>query len=516
METKYSPPLFLGCDIGTSTTKTMIYDSEGRALGSSSMEYPTLYPKPTWAEQDPESWWKATETTIKESIKRAKIRGAEIEGICISGLAPECAPIDKKGKPLRNAILWMDRRATEECRWIEEQIGLDRVNAICGNTLDPYFGGPKWLWFKNHEPDLYQKTWKILQGHSYSIFKLTGEIVTDYSHGGLCSPNFDLVKKRWSEEICETMGISVDKLPELHPSHKVIGEITSEASSKTLLEKGTPVVTGGGDFACSTLGCGVISVGEACQMLGTAGNILIPLGKTIKPDPRLINTVHVTGEYLTLGSIFAGGLVRWFRDHLASPEIDIAKEKGVSPYVLLDEQAEKVPPGSEGLIALPYFMGERTPIWDAYARGLFLGLTPYHTRIHMYRAILEGIAYAFRHMLEIAEMMGVYIEKIVSVNGGAKSGLWRQIFADVLGVSILYISASGGAPMGDAVLAGVGTGYFKDFSVVKEWLEVTEKNETNRKVHETYLEYYKIYKRIYEHLKQDFRDLYRISSIANK
>ncbi len=507
MKVKYSTPYFLGCDIGTSATKTVIYDFEGRALGSSSMEYPTLYPKPTWAEEDPEWWWKATWTTIRESIQKAGIGGADIEAICISGLAPECTPIDRKGKPLRNAILWIDRRATEECRWIENHVGLDKVHEICGNTLDPYFGGPKWLWFKNHEPNLYKKTWKILQGHSYSIFKLTGEVVTDYSHGGLCSPNFDLRRKEWSEEICETMEIPIDKLPKLHPSDELIGEVTSEAASKTLLKKGTPVVTGGGDFACSTLGCGVITVGEAAQMLGTAGNILIPLGKTIKPDPRLINTVHVTGEYLTLGSIFAGGLVRWFRDHLGSPEIMVGRDKGVSPYVLLDEQAEKVPPGSEGLIVLPYFMGERTPIWDPYARGVFLGLTTYHTRIHVYRAILEGIAYAFRHMIEIAEKTGVRIENIVSVNGGAKSKLWRQIFADVLGVPISFIAASGGAPMGDAVLAGIGSGYFKDVSVIRKWLEVTDKNEPNERVHETYLKCYEIYRRTYEHLKHDFRDL---------
>lgn len=509
MKVNYSTPFFLGCDIGTSATKTVIYDCEGKALGSSSMEYSTLYPKPTWAEEDPELWWKATKTTIGESVEKAGIDGSDIEAIGISGLAPECAPIDRKGKPLRNAILWIDRRATEECKWIEEHIGLDKVHEICGNTVDPYFGGPKWLWFKNHEPHLYKKTWKILQGHSYSIFKLTGEVVTDYSHGGICTPSFDLRKKEWSEEICETMGIDVDKLPQLHPSHEVIGEITSEAASKTLLKKGTPVVTGGGDFACSTLGCGVITVGGACQMLGTAGNILIPMGKTIKPDPRLINTIHVTGDYLSVGSTFAGGLVQWFKNHLGSPEVVAGDEKGVSPYVLLDEQAEKIPPGSEGLIVLPYFMGERTPIWDTYARGVFLGLTTYHTRIHMYKSILEGIAYAFRHMIEIAEKTGVHIEQIISVNGGAKSKLWRQVFSDVLGLPMSYIATSGGAPMGDAVLAGMGVGCFKDFRVIKKWLGVTDENKPDEHAHKIYLKCYEIYRRTYEHLKADFRDLHR-------
>ncbi len=506
---KKSPPFFLGSDIGTSSTKTAIYDLDGHALASATVEYPISYPKPLWAEGNPDDWWHAVRTTIREALRSSKIDSTDIQGVSISGLAPECVPVDKEGKPLRPAILWMDRRSSSECDWIVENIGLEAVHRISGNTVDSYFGGPKWLWFKRNEPELYEKTWKILQAHSYPVLKMTGEAVTDYSYGGLCSPNFDLARRKWSEEICEEMGISIDKLPSIHPSHQVIGEVTSSAAAETGLARGTQVVTGGGDFACSTLGAGVINPGEACQMVGTAGNLLIPTGENLKLDTRLVNTVHVTGAYLTFGSLLAGGILRWFRDEIGVPSDLIDSSKSL--YAILDAQAERIPLGSGGLIVLPYFMGARTANWDPYARGVFFGVTPYHTRAHLYRALLEGIAYAFRHVMEIAEEVGGQVREVVSVNGGAKSEVWRQIFADVLGVPVIYLAQSGGAPMGDAILAAVGTKNLKDFSAIKGWLEVTETNEPNKEATQKYLQYYSIYRDLYEHLKGDYRRLKEIT-----
>jgi sugar (pentulose or hexulose) kinase len=506
---KKSPPFFLGSDIGTSSTKTTIYDLDGHALATSMVEYPIQYPRPLWAEGNPDDWWHAVITTIRDVLRLSKIDSTDIQGVSISGLAPECVPVDKEGKPLRSAILWMDRRSSSECDWIVEKIGLETVHRISGNTVDSYFGGPKWLWFKRNEPELYEKTWKILQAHSYPVLKMTGEAVTDYSYGGLCSPNFDLARRKWSEEICGEMGISIDKLPSVHLSHQVIGEVTSSAAAQTGLARGTQVVTGGGDFACSTLGAGVISPGEACQMVGTAGNLLIPTGENLKLDTRLINTVHVTGGYLTFGSLLAGGILRWFRDEIGVQPGPIDSDK--SSYAVLDAEADQIQPGSGGLIVLPYFMGARTANWDPYARGVFFGVTPYHTRSHLYRSLLEGIAYAFRHVMEIAEQVGGHVREIVSVNGGGKSKVWRQIFADVLGVPILYLAQSGGAPMGDAILAAVGTKNLKDFSAIKGWLEVTEKNEPNGASTQKYLQYYAIYRDLYEHLKEDYRRLEKIT-----
>jgi D-xylulose kinase len=497
----------LVADLGTSATKAGVFTPEGREIVSSMAEYPTAYPQPTWAEQDANLWWDSAITTIRNSLEGAHVRPEAIKAVSISGQAPSCLAIDREGEPLRPAIIWIDRRATEEVEWIAENVGADEVRRVAGNHIDGYFGGPKWLWFRNKEPDLFDKTWKILQAHSYVIFKLTGELVTDYSHAGLCSPCFDLKRKEWSREMCEALGIPLSMLPEVAPSHQVVGEVNTAGARLSGLAEGTPIVAGGGDFACATLGCGVIDVGQAAQMLGTAGNLLVPMGETVDPDPKLLNTVHVTGDYLTLGSIYAGGVLQWFRDQLGEPEIEEARRVDKSAYRLLDEKAAEVPPGSEGLILLPYLMGERTPIWDAYARGVYIGLTPYHTRSHMYRAALEGVAFGFRHMAEIIEQQGVKIKEIIAVNGGAKSPLWRQIFADVLNARIHYYLGGVSTLLGDVILAGVGTGQFSGFEVVREWLEIAETQEPDAEAHALYAKYYTLYRKIYLQLKDQFKEL---------
>jgi xylulokinase len=506
---KLKAPFLLGIDIGTSSAKTVLCDVNGNKISSSSAEYLIYYPRPTWAQENPDDWWNATKKIIKQTIKEANVESEDIVGISVSGMAPNCVPVDKDCKPIRPAILWIDRRSTKEVEWLNKNIGKKEIEKICGNTTDTYFGGPKWLWFKNNEPELYKKTWKILQTHSYIIFQLTGEIVTDYSQAGLCTPFFDLKNKCWSEEICKATGISMDLLPEIHSSYEIIGKITDKAAKETGLKEGTPVVTGAGDFACATLGCGVAgSIGESAQMLGTAGNILVPVGKKFNPDERLLNTVYVNGDYLMLGSIFAGGIVKWFTNEFVFQK-KFGKNENI--YDLLSKKAQEIPAGSNGLILLPYFMGERTPIWNPYARGVYVGLTPSHNRIHMYRALLEGVAYAFRHMTDIIKERGIDVKSIISSNGGSKSNLWRQIFADVLNIPISYIKDSGGTLIGDIILAGIGTGYIKNFDIAKKWFKINEVSRPNKRNHKIYSGYYKIYKDVYEHLKQDFVNLYDLS-----
>jgi xylulokinase len=494
-------------DLGTSATKAGLYTLDGRELGTGMAEYPAAYPRPTWAEQNPEHWWAAATTTIRSCLEQARVRPEQVRAISVSGQAPSCVAIDAQARPLRPAIIWIDRRATEEVEWIREHIGADAAKRVSGNTIDGYFGGPKWLWFRRKEPQLFERTWKILQAHSYVIFKLSGEVVTDFSHAGLCSPCFDLTRKVWSEDMCQALGIPLSMLPELAPSHQVIGQVHAEGARASGLRVGTPIVAGGGDFACATLGCGVVGVGQAAQMLGTAGNLLVPMGETVDPDPRLLNTVHVTGDYLTLGSIYAGGVIQWFRDQLGQPEVALGRESGQSAYRLLDGQAAEIPAGSEGLILLPYLMGERTPIWDATARGVYIGLTPYHTRGHMYRAALEGVAFGFRHMAEIIEQQGVSIEEVIAVNGGARSPLWRQIFADVLGARIKHYVGGAATLLGDVALAGIGSGDYGGFDVVGEWQHIVEVEDPNEAANALYGEYYGLYRQVYEQLKGQFRQL---------
>lgn len=512
---KDTGPYILAVDLGTSATKAGVFNLSGQELGTATAEYPTEYPQPTWAQQDASHWWQAAVTTIKGSIEQAKIPPGAVKAVSVSGQAPSCLAIDKQGEPLRPAIIWIDRRATEEVEWIAEHVGAQEVQRVAGNYIDGYFGGPKWLWFRNKEPELFERTWKILQAHSYIVFKLTGEIVTDYSHAGLCSPCFDLQKKEWSQDMCTELGIPVSMLPQVLPSHQIVGAINEAGAQASGLTVGTPVVTGGGDFACATLGCGVIKVGQAAQMLGTAGNLLVPIGEKIDPDPRLLNTVHVTGDYLTLGSIYAGGVLQWFRDQLGEPEIAEGESSDKSAYRLLDEKAGGVPPGAEGLILLPYLMGERTPIWDPYARGVYIGITPYHTRAHMYRAALEGVAFAFRHMVEIIEQQGVAIEEVIAVNGGARSPLWRQIFADILNARINYYVGGAATLLGDVTLAGIGAGFFPGFEVVNEWQEIVETQEPNSKLGDLYARYYALYRQIYLQLKEQFIELVELGKSSS-
>ena len=365
-----SSTFLLGVDIGTSSTKACLYSDEGKLVANASQDYSINYPKPTWAEENPTDWLNASINCIKVLLKKSK--GSDIAGISISGLTPNCVPIDKEGTPIRPAILWIDRRSEVECAWLRKEVGAEKCSSISGNQIDPYFGGPKFLWFRLNEPKLFARTKKILLGSNYVVYHLTDKMVADHSVAGLCAPCYDLKKRRWSDEICEAMKIPIDLLPELHDSHEVIGEVSEEAAKKTGLKKGTPVVTGGGDFACSTLGVGVVEEGEACEMLGTAGNILIPLNSPMF-DGRLLNTSHVIqGKYLTLGSVYAGGVVQWFQDTLGDLDKREAEKSGKSVYQILDAKAAKIATGSDGLILLPYLMGERTPIWDVYARGVYL------------------------------------------------------------------------------------------------------------------------------------------------
>ncbi len=501
-----SSSILLGIDVGTSSTKACLYSDEGKLLATATQDYAINYPKPTWAEENPNDWLSASINCIKILLRKSRV--SEVAGISISGLTPNCVPIDQNGSPIRPAILWIDRRSEVECEWLRTEVGEERCSKISGNKIDPYFGGPKFLWFYLNEPKLFEKTKKILLGSNFVVYHLTGEVVTDHSVAGLCAPCYHLKNRSWSDEICEAMQISIDILPELHESHKVIGEISDKAAKKTGLKKGTPVVTGGGDFACSTLGVGVIEEGEACEMLGTAGNILIPLNSPLF-DVRLLNTSHVVqGKYLTLGSIYAGGVVQWFQDTFADLDKLEAEKQGVSVYQILDAQAEKISVGSDGLILLPYLMGERTPIWDVYARGVYLGLTPFHTKAHMYRAVLEGIGYAFNHIIEIVKTLGITIHEILAVNGGAKSRLWRQILSDIMGIPQIYLPQTGGAPLGDVILAGMGLKIFQDARVVKDWIGESERTEPIAKNHVKYQNYYRIFRKSYENLKKIFAELF--------
>jgi sugar (pentulose or hexulose) kinase len=488
--------VLIGVDIGSQSTKGCAVSLEGEILATSSSSYEIAYPHPGWAEQDSSLWWTAVQQVLKGLLK--KVDPKDVSAVAFSGHSPTILPIDKSGNPLMTAIIWMDFRSKEESNIIEQKIGREKVFSLSGNKIDPHFGGVKCLWFKRNKPELYNKTWKILQPHNFPVFKLTGEVVTDYSTAGLFAPLFDYSKRRWSEEACRELDLDPELLPHIAQSSKIVGEVGAETSEKVGLRRGTPVIVGCTDFASSILSAGVVEEGDAAIILGTSCNLVIPMS-TPTYDERLLGTMHaVKDTYVMIGSSQAGGVLKWMKDAILETEAAILRGSGISIYEVMDDKASLLPIGSEGLIMFPYLIGGFAPVWHPNARGIYFGLTPKHGKAHLYRAILEAAGYAFLYTASIVEEKGIHLKMIYGVNGGTKSRLWRQIISDVLNTPIAHIKDSVGAPLGDAILAGVGIRAFKDEKIAKEWVKVSEVTYSNEENNEKYKKYYNVYKQLHE------------------
>jgi len=496
-----SPLTYLvGTDIGTLGTKTVVVDAEGHIKGSAFQEYGILTPRQGWAEQWPKVWEKATQTTIKLALEKSKIDPKDVAGAAISSLyGGSGIPLDKDMKPIRPCIIWADRRATDECRWLRDNIGADALFNVTGNVIDPYYGYTKMLWIKNKEPDNWHRIQRFETPNGYVIRGLTREESVDYSSAGNYGGLFDIHRRDWSDETMGTLGIPRDLFPnKIISSEDIVGEVTDEASKLTGLPKGTPICAGGIDASVSALAGGAIEDGDLASMLGTSMcNGFI--SHTLRLSPRMINFPYVVkGRQYTYGFTgiaTAGFSVRWFRDELGQKEKDAEKATGVDAYKQLDDLATNIPIGSDGLIFLPHLMvGERAPYWDEYLRGGFLGLSVYHSRAHMFRAVLEGVAYAMRYSLEAAWETGIRLNRATLVDGGARSPLWRQIIADVTGVPMSYIPDAQGAPLGDAILAGLGTGVLNNHKVIENWIpEKIPMRPVSENVN-AYKHFYELYK----------------------
>ncbi len=499
-------PLLLGVDIGTSGSKGVLIGVDGKILAEGYTEHDVSRPKPGWAEHDPEGVWfgdfvKITKIILQES----RVDPAEIEGICVSGLCPDVAAVDEKGRPVRPGILYADVRPVEEIKVGKDTIGDERSLDTTGNVISTQATWPKMLWLKKNEPENWDRTFKFLTGHSYVVMRLTGEYTQDYTVASM-SGIFDSKRLRWDEDLVDLAGVSMDKLPRVCPAHEVVGEVAEEAAAETGLAKGTPVVAGCCDAVASMLSAGVTESGESVFFYGTTGVLLICTDE-LKPHPSLMNAVNaVPGKFILVGAAMAtsGAILRWFRDEFAPLEKAAEREGGVNAYRALDDLASKISPGSEGVIMLPYFAGERTPIFDPLARGVVFGLLLNHTRAHVYRAALEAVAYGLNHHIEILRKVGAVPDKIFVVDGGARSRVWRQIVSDVINIPQHYIAKVPGAPFGGAYLAGYGTGIFHDFEVLKSWRKVDETTEPRADVHRTYMKFYSIYRKMYDRIK----DLY--------
>ncbi|MDR1248166.1 MAG: FGGY-family carbohydrate kinase [Treponema sp.] len=499
----------IGIDIGTSGTKSIIMDDKGALAASSLKTYDVLTPRPLWAEQWPDVWLEACHASIREVTQKSGVRVADIAGIAVSGLyGGSGIPLDRDMRPLRPCLIWMDRRAQAEEAWALEHIGGERIRNITHNGTDPYYGYTKILWIKHNEPDTWNKTKLFLPPNAYVIYRWTGEIAIDYSSAGNIGGIFDMNTRTWSGELMAEMGIPQDMMPgRILESSDIVGTLTKSAAADLGLREGIPVCAGGVDCVVATLGLGVFKPGTYAAAIGTSMCAAL-VHDTPIPSGNLIEMPYVkdpkTLSYSFGGAATAGALIKWFRDNFGQVEKAAEQAGGPDAYAALDTMAAKLAPGSDGLILLPYFMGERSPVWDTHARGTLIGLSLTHHRGHIYRAFLEGVAYSLRDSLESAN---TGIGEIILVAGGAaRSPLWRQIIADVTGHSIRCPKDDVEANLGDVILAGVGTGCFS-YEDTQNWQVFDPPVKPRDEARKVYDRLFKIYKSVYRNLKGDFADL---------
>lgn len=492
----------LGIDIGTSACKVALFDADGRVIGSTTGDYPVYYPNQGWAEQDPDEWWEAVCEAIHKLLNETETDPQEIAGIGIDGQSWSAIPMDREGRVLANTPIWMDTRAQSICDRLNDKIGADRIFELAGNSLQPSYTTAKIIWFKENMPDIYTKIDKILQSNSFIAYRLTGVYSHDLSQGyGLHC--FDMRTGMWNEERAEELGIPVSFLPPLVQCHEVVGQVTEQAAARTGLCAGTPVVAGGLDACCGTLGAGVIHPGETQEQGGQAGGMSICMD-TYAADPRLILGFHVVPEKWLLqgGTTGGGGVMRWLEREFGDYERTQAKEKGKSSLVQFNDLAEAVAPGSDGLMFLPYMAGERSPIWDPDAKGVFFGLDFAKTKGHMIRSAMEGVAYSLKHNLDIAGETGAAVEELRAMGGSANSLLWTQIKSDVTGKPIAVPASDTATTLGAAILAGVGVGLYDSFEeAVKRTVHINRRHEPDMERHAIYQKRFEVYLKLYENLK---------------
>ncbi|MCD8314717.1 MAG: xylulokinase [Firmicutes bacterium] len=450
----------IGIDIGTSGTKTALFDEAGNVVASKTVEYPLYQPRSGWAEQDPDDWVRAAIEGL--SAVASGIDAECVRGIGLSGQMHGLVMLDSEGKLLRRSIIWCDQRTEAQCREITETVGSEKLIKITNSPALTGFTASKILWVRENEPEIYEKCRHILTPKDYVRYRLTGELATDVSDASGVQL-FDIGARKWSDEMTSLLGIDAGMLPSVYESCEVTGVLSEDAANKTGLRRGIPVVGGAGDNEAAAVGCGVVSDGKAFATIGTSG-VVFAHSERVKFDPK--GRIHgfcaaVPGEYHVMGVIQSAGLsLRRLRDNVCAAECEAARRRGVDPYAIMDEEAEKSPVGSNGLIFLPYLMGERSPHLDPCARGGFIGLTAAHTRGDMIRSVLEGVIFAMRDSLSVFGEIGISPSALTLCGGGASSPLWRQIAADIFGCEVDIVKSGEGGALGAAILAGVGTGVY--------------------------------------------------------
>jgi xylulokinase len=501
-------PHLLGIDIGTSGTKTLICNEDGKVLATAMAEHAISSPKPGWSEQNPRDWWAAVVLATKAVLKKSKLKSADIGGIGLSGQMHGSVFLADGQQPLRPALLWNDQRTAEQCAEIESKAGGRRaLIELVANPALTGFTAPKILWVREHEPKIYARTKHILLPKDYIRYCMTGEYATEVSDasGTLL---LDVVNRTWSQKLLSILQIDPGLLPSLHESTVVTGELHAAAAKELGLHVGVPVVGGGGDQAAGAVGNGIATAGVVSATLGTSGVVFAHSDHpTRDPHGRVHTMCHaVPGKWCVFGCMLsAGGSFQWFRNQFAQAEVALAKKKKCDPYELLIDLAKQAPPGCEGTFFLPYLTGERCPHPDPNARGGWIGVTARTNRNMLIRSLLEGVTFGMRDALEIMKQMNVPITQIRASGGGARSDFWRHLQADIYNQQIVTTNAAEGPAYGVALLAGVGIGVWNSVEeTCKASIRAVTKISPNKKLAALYDRHYRVYDKLYGDLKERF------------
>lgn len=501
----------LGIDLGTTGIKAALFAADdGHVLASAFQEYPLFHPQPGWAEQHPADWWQATLVAIRACLAQAAqqgVRSEDVRGLGLSGQMHGVVLLDEARQVLRPCIIWADQRSEEQCRWMTERVGQGQLIEYVSNPALPGFSAPKALWVRDHEPEIFQRARLLLLPKDYIRYRLTGVAAMEISDAaGTCL--LDVKRGVWSQETLAAIDFDPTLLPPIIAADGVAGVITPEVAELTGLRAGTPVAGGGADNACGAVGNGVVQPGLALVSIGTSGVVLAhansPQVDTSSPIPRVHTFNHaVPDAWYLMGVTQSAGLsLRWLRDNIGLPERALERWTGLDAYELLAKEAENVPAGSAGLFFLPYLQGERTPHLDAYARGGWIGLSAIHDRRHLVRSVLEGVAFSLKDCFAIIDEQGLRIEQVRATGGGAKSPIWRQIIADILGVELVTTNAQEGPAFGAALLAGVASGVYRSVQYACELtVRVVEHTTPDPARVALYERAYETYRALYPALK---------------
>jgi xylulokinase len=507
----------IGIDIGTQSTKAVLVDARGAIVAQHAQGYRPDTPRPLWAEQWPDVWFDAALACIAACTREAHGKGvaaSEIKALAISSLyGGSGIPVDDRMQPLHPCLIWMDRRATDQVEWVRRHIDTERLRAVTGNGVDSYYGFTKMLWLREHKPDVWNKTRYFLPPNAYIAYRLTGELAVDHSSAGNIGGVYDVKRRSWSEETLAMLGIPHAMMPQrLVESSEAVGGLLDAWAAELGLQPGMPVVAGGVDAAIATLAAGVTRAGQHVAMIGTSmcwGYI----NQSVDARHGLVSMPYVLNGrrdlYIFGGASCAGACVSWYRDQFCQAEVEAAR--GLphgDPHRLLEAAAAEVPAGCEGALFLPYLMGERSPIWDPQASGAFVGLNLVHTRAHLYRAVLEGVAFALQHNIEAGRQGAQSLdERLIVVGGAAHSSLWMQIIADVTGYPVYTIEQDVEAAMGAALLAALGTGIVTEDAAVRGWVTLREHARPDAARRAVYAQRFAVYKALYPALQDSMHAL---------